>query len=103
VANVCSTRRRFQRSDREIAANKPDVALLQAVEAGQVVRGTTGVATSLFAPHLLHGEPVRLQLRWLADEQLLAMPISGPPTIEPRGYRVLELAGGGDLLRNTDL
>jgi hypothetical protein len=86
--------RRTQRSDARIAANKPDVALLRAVEAGRVVRGS-GADTSIFAPHFLDGEPVRLQLRWLAGEQLMEMPISGPPTIAPRGERVLSLAAEG--------
>jgi hypothetical protein len=66
--------------------------LLASVAEGRVIRGESG-ETSMWAPHLLDGEPVRLQLRWLAGAELVAMPISGPPVLAPRGRRLLDLAG----------
>jgi hypothetical protein len=82
---------RTERSDESILTNAGDVTLLRAVDAGQVVRGACG-ETSLFAPYMLDGEPVRLQLRWLAEQGLVEMPISGPPWLTPRADRLLSLA-----------
>lgn len=66
------------------------MALLVAVRDGRVVRGDgAGGDGSLFAPHLLDGQPVRLSLVRLAREDLIEMPISGPPRLAARGRRLL--------------
>jgi hypothetical protein len=44
----------------------------------------TSPSTSIFAGHYLDSEHVRLQLRRLTREDLILMPISGPPS-PPRG------------------
>jgi len=69
------------------------MTLLAAVRDGRVLRGS-GDETTVFAPHFLDGEPVRLQLHWLAGHNLIHMPISGPPSLAPRGARLLRLAAG---------
>jgi hypothetical protein len=74
-----------------VLAHDEDMALLAAVAAGRVVRGE-GNDSTILAPHLLDGTPVRLWLHRLAGEGLVNMPISGPPTLTPRGERLI---GGG--------
>jgi hypothetical protein len=70
-----------------VLAHDQDMALLGAVAAGRVVRGD-GDDSSIIAPHLLDGRPVRLALRRLATEGLVHMPISGRPSLAPRGERL---------------
>ncbi|PZS32203.1 MAG: hypothetical protein DLM61_07350 [Pseudonocardiales bacterium] len=74
---------------------EPDPVLprIRAVAAGRVVRGGDALR-SVSAPHLLGDRPVRMALRRLAREDLVFVPISGPPAIAPRGRRLLELADG---------
>jgi len=45
---------------------------------------------SVAAACLLDGEQVRLSMVGLAREDLILMPISGPPRVAPRGRRLLE-------------
>lgn len=74
------------RSDEQIKADDRVVSLLAAVTLGQVTRESSAVG----APYFLDGEPAnRLHLRWLADDDLIDLPISGPPTVAPRGVRLL--------------
>ncbi len=82
---------RAPRTDAEVLAHDEDMALLEAVRAGRVVRGD-GNDSSILAPHLLDGRPVRLWLHRLAAEGLVNTPISGPPALAPRGERLI---GGG--------
>lgn len=82
-------------SDRELLQRPEDLELLRAVAAGRVVRGADGGGqTSLFAPHYLDGAMIRLELRRLAAQELVEMPISGPPAVAPRGRRLLAAANG---------
>lgn len=81
------------RSDAEIVAHLDDVALLHAVGAGEVVRGR-GRDTAIAAPHLWHGVGVRTDLRRLMRDDLIEMPISGPPRLTARGRHVLQVANG---------
>lgn len=55
--------------------------LLEAVATGRVVRGADGTDQTANAPFMLDGRPVRFQLRRLADEDLVHMPLSGPPSL----------------------
>jgi hypothetical protein len=75
-------------TDDQLRARSDVMALLRAVADGRVVRGARE-ETSMFARHLLDGEDVRLQLRWLVGWDLIRMPISGPPSLYPRGERLL--------------
>lgn len=77
------------RTDEQILAHPADMELLRAVAEGLVGRGTSGTDTALMAPHLLNGEPVRLPLRRMAREDLVEMPLSGPPRLGARGRRLL--------------
>ena len=63
--------------------------LLGAIAAGEVVRGMAGGDSSFQAPHYWLGRPVRMDLRRMAQEELILMPISGPPRLAPRGQRLL--------------
>lgn len=76
------------RSDREILADDFDMALLCAVEAGQVSRASG----SAVAAYLLGGQPVGL--KHLAREDLLYAPIGGPPVLAARDRRLLAVARG---------
>src|SRR3954465_6790535 len=76
------------RGDREILADNFDMALLRAVEAGQVIRASR----SAVAAYLLGGQPVAL--KHLAREDLLYAPIGGPPVLAARGRRLLAVARG---------
>ena len=62
--------------------------LLAAVAAGQITRASTHIN----AAFLLDGAAV--QLNRLAREDLLYAPISGPPTLQPRGKRLLATRWG---------
>lgn len=90
---VSNRRSKLWRSDGEILGRDSDVALLRAVASGRVVRGSGG-DMGIMSPHMLAGEPIRLQLRWLADQELVEMPISGPPALAPRGRRLLAITNG---------
>jgi hypothetical protein len=76
------------RSDLQVLANDYDMRLLAAVAAGAVIRPST----SATAPFLLEDSPV--DLRRLAREDLLFAPISGVPTLQARGARLLAIARG---------
>ena len=82
-------RSRRERSDAEILAHPVDMAILRAVAAGRVRRGSSGADTRFLAPYLLEGESVRLPLQWLAREGLVRLPLSGPPELAERGRRLL--------------
>jgi hypothetical protein len=81
-------------TERELLARPDDLALLRAVAAGRVVRGEQGGETSVFSAHYFDGMLVRLELRRLAAQELINMPISGVPTLAPRGWRLLSTANG---------
>ena len=76
------------RGDRELLADEWTMALLAAVERRLVGRSRPGAA----APFLLGEEPVPMRL--LAREGLVHAPIAGPPTLAPRGARLLGVARG---------
>jgi hypothetical protein len=59
-----------------------------------VIRGADGEQTSVFSAHYLDGTLVRIEPRRLAAQDLINLPISGPPTIAPRGWRLLSAANG---------
>ncbi|PZS30756.1 MAG: hypothetical protein DLM61_10010 [Pseudonocardiales bacterium] len=82
------------RTDLEILARSDDLELLRAVQKGRVLRGPTGDDTAIMAGHYLDGDSIRLQLRWLVRDELIVMPISGPPSLAPRGRRLLTVANG---------
>jgi hypothetical protein len=77
------------RTDAQILASG-DMALLAAVAAGRVSRQSGG----LNAPYLLAIDSLRMDLRRLAREELVYAPISGSPTLQPRGERLLLVARG---------
>lgn len=81
-------------TDRELLARPEDLALLRAVAAGRVVRGEHGGETSVFSAHYFDGTLVRMELRRLVAQELINMPISGSPTLAPRGWRLLLTANG---------
>lgn len=81
-------------SDRELLERSEDLELLRAVAQSRVVRGGHGGETSVFSPHYLDGTMIRLELRRLAVQELIEMPISGPPTLASRGRRLLAAANG---------
>lgn len=89
-----STRRVRWLSDREVLDRPDDLYLMRAVAAGRVARGVRGGETSPFPGHYLDGQLVRMELRHLAEHELISMPISGPPTLAPRGWRLLAAANG---------
>lgn len=67
-----------------------DMVLIAAVAAGRVTRESTRVN----APFLLDGDPLWTDLKRLSREDLLFAPISGSPTLQPRGVRLLAVARG---------
>ena len=81
-------------TERELLAREDDMLLLRAVAAGRVLRGEAGGEASVWAPHYLDHQLVRLELRRLATQELILMPISGPPVLAPRGQRLLAAANG---------
>jgi hypothetical protein len=89
--------RHIPRPDRIILSNGPDLDLLRAVAGGRVLRidddGHTG-SPAIMAGHFLAGRSVRLELRLLAADDLIEMPISGPPRLAARGQRLLSIANG---------
>lgn len=91
---MSNTRSSIWLDDAAILGRDDWTALLRAVAAGHVVRGATGTDTSLFAAHMLGDESIRLELRGLARQELVEMPISGPPALAPRGRRILAIANG---------
>jgi hypothetical protein len=78
------------RTDRQILQHADDMALLGMVAAGRVTRA----GTHLNAPYLVDSDPLWTDLKRLAREDLLFAPISGPPTLRPRGVRLLAVAWG---------
>lgn len=79
-------------TDDEILTNTWKMVLLRAISLGQVVRGADGKSTSVNAPWIWNGQAIRLGVRRLRDDELIRMPISGPPTLDVRGSRLLYLA-----------
>ena len=65
------------------------MALLAAVAVGRVYRGEDGTDLSATALHLLDGRPVRFELRRLADDDLIRIPMSGPPKVTDDGKQIL--------------
>ncbi len=78
------------RSDRQILAHPEDMALIALVAAGQVSRESGRVN----APYVVNADPLRMDLRRLAREELVHAPIAGPPTLQPRGARLLQVMRG---------
>ena len=91
---------RPRRSDRDLLEDAHALGMLRAVASGLVVRGGGG-DRGVTAAYLLDGEQVRLSMVWLAREDLILMPISGPPRVAPRGRRLLEIANG-EIARQSD-
>ncbi|AZI59236.1 hypothetical protein EH165_14905 [Nakamurella antarctica] len=89
------TRRRVaaMRSDAALLARADWMDLLVAVAAGEVVRGVGG-DTSFTAPHFWRGVVVTSVVRFLADQDLVRMPISGPAVLESRGQLLATLYSG---------
>jgi hypothetical protein len=85
---------RPRRSDRDLLEDAHALGMLRAVASGLVVRAG-GADLRVMAAYFLDGEPVRLSMVGLAREELILMPISGPPRVAPRGRRLLEIANGG--------
>jgi hypothetical protein len=79
-------------TDREILSHDDEIALLRAVAAGRVIRGARTTHTA--APYLLNGETVRLNLAWLARQDLITMPLGAELQLLPRGRRLLQMANG---------
>jgi hypothetical protein len=67
--------------------------LLGAVAAGEVVRGGPH-PTHASAPYLLDGHDVGSVVMVLARYDIIRAPMSGPPTLEPRGGTLLDAAFG---------
>ncbi|RIJ77992.1 hypothetical protein D1871_04720 [Nakamurella silvestris] len=63
--------------------------LLAGIEASQVVRGAAGGSTGVTSPTMWRGTSVRLAVLRLFDDDLVWMPISGPPTLTTRGEHLL--------------
>ena len=78
------------RTDQQILDHPSDMWVLACVAAGRVTR----VSTHLNSGYLLDGDPLTVDLKRLAREDLLWAPISSPPTIAPRGARLLSMAWG---------
>jgi len=85
--------RRGLRPDSWILDDGPDIELLRAIAAGRVVRaekdGRSG-STAIMAGTFLDSVSVRMNVQFLSDDELVEMPISGPP----RGRRLLAIANG---------
>jgi hypothetical protein len=82
------------RPDDAVLANEELMAVLAAVAAGKVVRGDSGAETAIYARHMLDGQDVRSEILVLHREELVEMPISGPPRLAPRGVRLLGIIRG---------
>jgi hypothetical protein len=54
-----------------------------------------GGDASILAPHLLDERPVGPWLYRLAADGLANVPISGPPTVTPRGERLIRAQPAG--------
>jgi hypothetical protein len=87
-----ASRETSHRNDRQILAHDSDVFLLAAVARGLLVRASGSPGT----PWMLGNDSVRSDLRRLAREDLLLCPFAGttPPTLLPRGVRLLAVARG---------
>jgi hypothetical protein len=93
LSNMSSANRYPWRSDADLVRSENQIALLREVAAGRVVRGAGG-QTGFQAPYMLDSESVRGELRWLYHQDLIEMPMSGVPSIAPRGRRLLAIANG---------
>lgn len=81
---------RRDRSDEEIRAHDDTVDLLVLIAVGKVTRSGTGILD----PYLHAGVPMSpLWLKVMASEDLIFLPMSGPPRIAPRALDVLDDAG----------
>ena len=76
------------RSDGQILTHHRDMQLLAAVAAAAITRASTVVN----AAFLLDG--TRVELKRLAREELIYAPISGMPSLQPRGRRLLAIMHG---------
>lgn len=86
-------RRRKQpfRTDEELLARPETMAILRAVAEGRVTRNGTGYD----AGYVLDGELVgRLPFTGLVDQELIGLPLSGPPRLDPRGRELLRRLDG---------
>lgn len=72
------------RSDEHLKANAADMYLLAAVALETIVREPLSSMN-----YELDGRPVRLELSWLAREDLIDLRLSGLPKMAPRGERLL--------------
>jgi hypothetical protein len=82
-------------ADQVILDRAEDMILLSAIAAGRVTRGLNEISSAITAPHVLDGwDPIRLRLNRLARQELISMPISGPPLLLQRGRRLLAIANG---------
>lgn len=91
-----SRQQRPPRTDRQILDRAEDLYLLAAVERGQLTRASGSPGT----PWMLDDHPVLEDLRRLAREGLLLVGFAGttPPTLLPRGMRLLRAARGEEVL-----
>jgi hypothetical protein len=81
-------RERAPRPDDDIINHPSDMALLAAVAQGLVQRADG--SKTMGAAHLLEGRPVQGDLRRLRADELIRLPMSGPPTIDARGEQLLD-------------
>ena len=81
-------------TDEQILARPEILEQLRAVAAGMVVRGAPAGETSMWAQHRAVGFEVKHDVAFLAQMELIDMPISGPPRMAPRGVRLLTIADG---------
>jgi hypothetical protein len=81
-------------TDEQLASRPDIVALLQAVANGRELRGEDGTTSGFWAPYLLDGQNIRLTLKWLNARELVAMPMTGPPHLYPRGERIFHRSLG---------
>lgn len=70
-------------------ANPAALRLLGAVAAGEIRRGVDGGDESATAPHMWGEDLVRWELRRLADDDLIRVPMSGPPKLTDYGTKIL--------------
>lgn len=76
------------RSAEQILASPAALRLLGAVAAGEIRRGDGGDESAM-APHMWGEHLVRWELRRLADDDLVRVPMSGPPKLTDYGAKIL--------------
>ena len=90
LSNMCSKHQGW--TDRELLGHNDEIDLLRAVAAGRVTRGSR--TEHISAPYLLDGDSIRLNLAWLARQDLVTVPLGAKPQLLPRGRRLLQIANG---------